>query len=297
MLTHQFVSIQKPSRVVILGAKGFLASALIHDLEMSNINCRPAGSAEADLTDSAAVEKLGGILSPDDVLVFPAALTPDKGRDAATLMQNLRMAEHVSAVLARVACAHLVYISSDAVYDWRSSLINEESSCEPIDLYALMHIARERMLSSACRNAKIPFAAIRPCAVYGPGDTHNSYGPNRFIRNALAEGVIRLFGEGEEQRDHVYVRDVAEIVRLCILHRSAGILNAVSGCAISFRSLAARVAAAVARAVRVECQPRSGPVTHRHFDITALACSFPSFRPTTLETGIAQSIDAISGML
>src|SRR5258708_8092590 len=100
-----------------------------------------------------------------------------------------------------------------------------------------MHLARERMLAHACQAAKIPFAVVRPCAVYGAGDTHNSYGPNRFIRTALAEGNIRLFGEGEEQRDHVYVRAVAEILTLSVVHRSTGLLNPASRNAASFADL------------------------------------------------------------
>jgi nucleoside-diphosphate-sugar epimerase len=210
------------------------------------------GSHEVDLFDSSAVEKLGLILKPDDVIIVTAALTPDQGRDVTTLTKNLRMAEQLCAVLARFSCAHVIYISSDAVYDARSSLIDEQSSCEPLDLYSLMHIARERMLAHACQAAKIPFAVVRPCAVYGAGDTHNSYGPNRFIRTALGEGNIRLFGEGEEQRDHIYVRDVAEILKLCVLQRSTGVLNAASGRAVSFGDVARMVISAAGRDVKLD---------------------------------------------
>jgi UDP-glucose 4-epimerase len=297
MLTHQFAVAQKPARAVILGARGFISVALAQALEKGQIACRPVGSHEANLLDSSAVEKLGVILKPDDVMIVTAALTPDKGRDVTTLMKNLRMAEQLCAVLAHFSCAHVIYISSDAVYDARSSLIDEQSSCEPFDLYALMHIARERMLAHACQAAKIPFAVVRPCAVYGAGDTHNSYGPNRFIRTALAEGNIRLFGEGEEQRDHIYVRDVAEIIQLCVLHRSTGVLNAASGKAVSFGDVARMVISAAGRDVKLELQPRGGPITHRHFDITTLIRAFPGFQPTPLEAGIAASLTDMSAVV
>ena len=297
MLTHQFAVAQKPARAVILGARGFISIALAQALERGRIACRPVGSHEVNLLDSSAVEKLGLILKPDDVMIVAAALTPDKGRDVATLMKNLRMAEQLCAVLARSGCAHVIYVSSDAVYDARSSLINEQSSCEPLDLYSLMHIARERMLAHACQVSKIPFAAVRPCAVYGAGDTHNSYGPNRFIRTALGEGNIRLFGEGEEQRDHIYVRDVAEILKLCVVHRSTGVLNAASGKAVSFGDVARLVISAAGRHVKLELQPRGGPITHCHFDITALIRAFPDFQPTALEAGIAASLADMSAVV
>jgi len=297
MLTHQFAVAQKPARAVILGARGFISVALAQALEKGQIACRPVGSHEANLLDSSAVEKLGVILKPDDVMIVTAALTPDKGRDVTTLMKNLRMAEQLCAVLARFSWAHVIYISSDAVYDARSSLIDEQSSCEPSDLYALMHVAREKMLAHACQAAKMPLAVVRPCAVYGAGDTHNSYGPNRFIRTALAEGNIRLFGEGEEQRDHIYVRDVVEIIKLCVLHRSTGVLNAASGKAVSFGDVARMVISAAGRDVKLDLQPRGGPITHRHFDITTLIRAFPGFQPTPLEAGIASSLADMSAVV
>ena len=288
MLTHLFAQPQKPSRVVVLGAKGFLARHLIELLNQEHIPCRAVGSAEVDLTASGAADALLAILEAQDALVVASALTPDKGRDPSTLMKNLRMAETLCAVPGAGACAHVVYISSDAVYDSRSSLINEQSSCEPADLYSLMHIAREKMLAYACQAGRIPYLVVRPCAVYGRGDTHNSYGPNRFLRTALADGKIRLFGRGEEQRDHLWVRDVAEIIRLCLVHRSTGVINAVSGKAVSFHDLAQRIATLAGRDVTLEFLARSGPITHRHFDISLLARAFPQFRPTPVEDGIAR---------
>jgi nucleoside-diphosphate-sugar epimerase len=224
-----------------------------------------------------------------------SALTPDKGRDAGTLMKNLRMAENACAAIAQAPPAHFVYISSDAVYDGRfSSLLNEDSSCEPTDLYAVMHIAREKMLSQTCRTAGVPFAVVRPCAVYGAGDTHNSYGPNRFVRTALKDGKITLFGEGEERRHHIHVTDLVKILQLCLVHRSSGTINAVTGEAISFREAAETIQAEAGRPVALECLPRGSAITHRHFDLTALTLAFPAFAPTPIHTGLRQMIAEVA---
>ncbi len=42
--------------------------------------------------------------------------------------------------------------------------------------------------------------------------------------------------------------------------------------------------------VTIESLPRSGPVTHRHFDKTALARSVPLLRPIPLDDALGQSI-------
>lgn len=294
MLVHKYSSPSKPTRVVILGGGGFLSPELARLLAEDAIPTRVIGSREIDLTAADTGDRLAAEIRPDDAVVMAAALTPDKGRDIATLMKNLRMAESVCAALDRAKPAHFLYISSDAVYDARSSLLTEESTCEPADLYSLMHIARERMLEQSCRSAAIPLAIVRPCAIYGPGDTHNSYGPNRFIRNA-SQGKITLFGVGEEQRDHVYVGDVLKMLKLCLLHRSVGVINAVSGRAASFRKVALHIMSLMPPGVELECRPSNAIVTHRHFDNTALIKSFPGFQPTSMEIGIKDTMDAIAG--
>lgn len=279
-----------PARVVILGAKGFLAAELRRGLDQAGIFCRPIGSNEIDLTDANSVAKLSAVLQPADALVVTSALTPDKGRDPAMLLRNVAMAASVAASLERAPCTHVVYISSDAVYGSRSSLISEESACETGDLYGAAHIAREKVLADACRRLAIPLVILRPCAIFGPGDTHNSYGPNRFIRTALKDGKIVLFGGGEERRDHIYVWDVAGLVCRCILYRSAGVLNAVTGRARSFREVAELVAASVGSSVVMDSLPRSGPVTHRHYDISALARAFPDFEPLDFTHALVETV-------
>jgi len=122
---------------------------------------------------------------------------------------------------------------------------------------------------------------VRPTLVYGLDDPHNGYGPNRFRRLAAEGKDIVLFGEGEERRDHVDVEDIAELVRLIVLHRSQGVANAVSGEVVSFRELAEQAAAAFSPRVAVKGSPRSGPMPHngyRPLSNRAAHDAFPGFR-------------------
>jgi nucleoside-diphosphate-sugar epimerase len=282
-------------RVLILGAGGFLSPVLRRHLEAHGANVIAMGRAALDLTAPDAGPRLAEQIGSRDVLVMAAALTPDKGKNAATLMANLRMGEAVSRALDQARPAQFVYISSDGVYDARfSSLLNEESTCEPADFYSLMHVGRERILAQSCQQAGIPFLVVRPCAIYGPGDTHNSYGPNRFIRSALEDGKITLFGNGEERRHHVLVDDLSELIRLCIAHETAGVLNGVTGSAVSFGELAEKICRLSARKIVIEKWPRVSSVTHRHFDTSALARAFPAFRATSLDDGLQKMLAPLS---
>lgn len=287
MLRHHRNAATRPERVVILGKSGFVARDLARYLSRQEVPFRAIGSSEIDLVQPQSVAQLQSALKEGDAVVVTAGLTPEKGKDVGTLMKNLAMVEHLAAALESVACAHLIYISSDAVYDWREGLIRESSVRQASDLYGLGHIAREQILTFTAAKLKIPLCVFCPCAIYGPRDTHNSYGPNRFLRSAIRDRTITLFGGGEETRDHIYIEDVSRLIDLCLRHRSDGVINAVSGAAVTFYEAASRIGKLAGSDVEIKFLPRRGPITHRHFDVTDRIKAFPSFSPTPLAEGLA----------
>ena len=153
-----------------------------------------------------------------------------------------------------------------------------------------MHVAREAMLEHTAGTTRVPLCIVRPCAVYGPGDTHNSYGPNRFVRSAYTTGKIELFGNGEEERDHIYVRDVSDFLMLCLRHTLQGIINITTGNAVSFLDLAQWIARSCPKQIVIEHLPRRVPVSHRRFDPGLRRKWFPEFEPRSLEVGLKQMI-------
>jgi nucleoside-diphosphate-sugar epimerase len=287
MLSHAFSTPAKPNRVVVLGTGGFIGRRLRKLCETSGIEHCGLGSGDIDLAQASAGMQLAERLRPQDVLVFLAALTPDKGRDSGTLMRNLSMARCVCEAAGRVELAQLVYASSDAVYSFATSLISEETPAVPVDLYGVMHRTRELMLAS---EAKAPLAILRFTAVYGDGDTHNSDGPNRFVRQAREEGRIALFGEGEETRDHLHIGDAAEVIGKVVVHRSAGLLNVATGRSETFRHVADLIAARAGHPVKVIPSLRQNPPTHRHFDTTNLIRAFPAMHFKSIEEGLPASL-------
>jgi nucleoside-diphosphate-sugar epimerase len=152
-----------------------------------------------------------------------------------------------------------------------------------------MHLTRELMLRGVCR---CPLAILRPTLLYGAADPHNGYGPNQYRRLAAAGQPIALFGKGEERRDHVLIDDAAEIVRLVLLHRSAGILNIATGTVASFHDIADMVAAHFTPRPEIVYKPRSGPMPHngyRSFDSSACRRAFPDFIYMSLIDGLAKT--------
>jgi nucleoside-diphosphate-sugar epimerase len=288
MIQHLHPKPVRPARVVVLGSSGFLGRHLVAHLHDQGIKVLPLSSRDVNLCAAWAGESLARLLHKDDALVFASCLTPDKGKDIRTTMRNLAMGEQVCAALQAVPCAHVVYVSSDAVYADSESLVREDSRCEPSSLYGLAHLTRERMIRVTAEASQTPWLIVRSTLVYGAGDTHNSYGPNRFARQVQQAGVIKLFGNGEEKRDHIHVDDVARLLALCLQHRTSGILNLTTGTSTSFLEVANLCLQYSRKSVTLEHLPRSGPVSHRHFDISALARAFPAWTFTPLREGLAR---------
>lgn len=285
MLIHHFETPQKPSRVVVLGSGGFIGGAIHRRLNAAGLTTLPLTRDQVDLEDTDAAVKLADLLEVGDTLVFVSAKAPCK--DLGMLIENTHMAQSVCNALKIKPVTHVIYISSDAVYKDSPKELTEASCAEPGVIHGVMHLTREVALSQEYSG---PLALVRPTLVYGFDDPHNGYGPNRFRRLAAAGKDIVLFGEGEEQRDHVDVNDIAELVYLIAMHRSRGVANAVSGEVVSFKELADQASVAFAAPVKVIGSIRNGPMPHngyRAFDNAAALKAFPGFRFKNWREGLS----------
>ncbi len=249
----------------------------------------PLGRAELDLLAEGAGAKLAGLLRPGDAVVTAAAIAPCK--NTAMLLDNMRIVQTLVQGLSAVPVAHVVNISSDAIYADGPVPLTEETPAAPTSLHGVMHLAREIALRAEVR---APIVMLRPTLIYGAADPHNGYGPNRFRRLAAAGQEIVLFGAGEERRDHVAVGDVAEIALRVLKHRSHGALNIASGEVHSFRDVADMTVALAGAKVAIKPSPRSGPMPHngyRPFDVAATKAAFPDFHYTPLREGLRRAAE------
>jgi nucleoside-diphosphate-sugar epimerase len=284
MLQHLNQVATKPQRVIIVGAGGFVGSTTLNNLKAKGIETVGITRQEIDLLKPNAQHALAEFVQPNDALVMISAIAPCKNSEQ--LIDNLQMMQTVCNVIKDKAAllSQVVYISSDAVYADDVALATEDSKIQPSSFHGMMHAARELMIKTAAGN--IPLAILRPSILFGHADPHNGYGPNRFFRLVNQGQTITLFGGGEEQRDNIFVDDVAEVIALTLMHRSKGVLNIATGKSHSFKDVADLVVKTAGKAVAVEPTARQNPITHRHFDITACRQAFPAFAYTDIAVGL-----------
>ena len=287
MLEHLRAEAAKPERVVVLGAAGFVGGAIASRLERDGVPVLRLSRKDVDLLAADAAERLAAVLKPGDAVVAASARAPCK--DSAMLVDNMRMARAMVQAIAAAKVAHVVNISSDAVYADSPGPLTEASCASPGSLHGAMHVAREVIFRT---EQAAPLATLRPSLIYGAADPHNGYGPNRFRRLAAKGEDIVLFGNGEERRDHVFIDDLAELAARVLYRRSRGELNIATGAVHSFAEIAERVLALSPGRSKIRTTPRTGPMPHngyRPFDIAACRAAFPDFRYTSLEDGLRKA--------
>ena len=187
MLKHLENENIKPTRVVVIGGQGFVGESVINKLSQNGVNCVSVGRKQVDLLEPDAKQKLQSLIQDGDVVVAAAAMAPCK--DIVMLRKNLTIVEAIFDGIKQANLSYFLNISSDAVYPDSPVPIDESVPLSPSSFHGIMHFAREvafRALES------VPSCNVRPSLIYGPGDPHNGYGPNQFVRLTANGNEIKL---------------------------------------------------------------------------------------------------------
>jgi len=278
---------EKPKRCILFGSNGFIGKNLSKNLTTNNIDIIKITSKDIDLTDKNYIKKISKLIEPKDVIIMLSALTPDRGKDLKTFFSNIQMIRNLTeAIKNRDDISQFIYFSSDAVYSFKDTLVDEQTTVTSSDYYSLMHLTREEIIKN---ELKIPYLIVRPTLVFGPGDTHNSYGPNRFIRGFFKQNEITLGGKGEETRDHIYINDLVKMINSMLQRKTVGTINLATGNSISFFSLATKISKFFPNS-KINLTERNNDITYRKFDNSLFKREFNDFSFNSLDNSIEQSI-------
>ncbi|MDB5245030.1 MAG: NDP-sugar epimerase [Parcubacteria group bacterium] len=184
----------------------------------------------------------------------------------------------------------IVFSSSAAVYGESDRVVSENDSLHPLSPYAQNKIDGEEML----RNSTTPNVILRYFNVYGPGQSAAYAGViTTFIRAALKNEDLILFGDGEQIRDFVYVDDVAR-ANIAAMESDVGgaeIFNIGSGTKTSIIELAQEIIrfTGSSSSIRHEA-PRSGDIVYSQADVSKAAELLGFRAEVSLEEGLRKTI-------
>ncbi len=187
----------------------------------------------------------------------------------------------------------LVFASSSSVYgDARDLPLREESPTRPYSPYGVTKLAAEHLCALYHSNHGLPTVALRYFTVYGPRQRPDM-GFHKFIRAALSDRPIVLYGDGEQTRDFTYVADAVEANWLALAPRAAGeVFNIGGGSRCSVNQVLASLEEILGRPIRRDHRPtQPGDVRHTWADTTR-AREVLGFSPrVSLREGLARQVE------
>ena len=141
-----------------------------------------------------------------------------------------------------------IYASSASVYGMGKKGFRESEECEsPMNPYAFSKLMFDRYVRQFADKVKSKIIGLRYFNVYGPQESHKGKMASIFYqiyKRMKLGGGPRLFkgtdgyGDGEQKRDFIYVKDVAKINLWCLEHELAnGIYNCGTGHAHTFNDV------------------------------------------------------------
>jgi nucleoside-diphosphate-sugar epimerase len=199
------------------------------------------------------------------------------------------------------ACAgrplhRFVHASSSSVYGDRAPIpMKEDALPQPVSPYGVTKMAAEQLGFLYHVNYGVPAVAMRYFTVYGPRQRPDM-AFNRFIRAALDNAPITLYGDGEQTRDFTFVGDA---VAATIAAGERGVpgtaYNIGGGARVSMNQVLQIIERVAGRPLKINREAaQKGDMRDTYAD-TSLARRDLGFVPTvSLEEGIKAEYEWLS---
>jgi len=194
----------------------------------------------------------------------------------------------------------IIYSSSCAVYGDSDALpLKETTLPEPKSPYAVSKLAAENYCKVYSEIYGLKSVSLRYFNVYGPKqDPFSDYAAviPKFISRVLQGENPIIYGDGEQTRDFIYVKDVVR-ANMLVMEKGEGVYNIASGKSVSINELARLICRIAGKNIDpIYEKEREGDIRHSVADISRT--KEIGFKPNySLEEGLAETIEYWKGKL
>ena len=303
-------------RVVVTGGAGFIGSNLVEVLsgdnevivvdDLSTGDIRNIQCVEGDVTfvrgSVTDLNLLMRVFEDVDYVFHLAAIAsvPGSIRDPITY-NNVNVKGTLNVLMAARDCGveKVVYASSSAVYGNTPELPKREDMLpDPLSPYAVTKLVGEYYCNVFNEVYGLKTVSLRYFNVYGPRQNpHSEYAAviPKFIKRVLSGKPPVIYGDGEQTRDFIFVKDVVNATILAAKSNAEGVYNIATGRKTSINDLAHMIMKLIDSnnpLKPVYDAPRAGDVRHSFGDISKARRDMGYEPRYSLEEGLMETISA-----
>lgn len=224
-------------------------------------------TVQGDIRDAQAVGKamvgITHVLHLAAQVSVPASIVDPVGSS----QHNLGGFLNVLDAARRVGVKRFVYASSAAVYGAPDKLpLDENSTVAPLSPYGLEKLINDQYAALYGHLYQLSSLGLRYFNVYGPRqDPASPYAGviSRFAAAMDKGDTLRVFGDGGQTRDFIFVKDVAQLNLRALKSDTAGVCNIATGHSVTLLELINTLAqcAACTAQIRYEASA-TGDIRH-----------------------------------
>jgi UDP-glucose 4-epimerase len=295
-------------RVLITGGAGFIGSHLTQywreraEVRILDVrDCQPSERGDIDFVRASILDPvaLRGAVSGVDFVFHLAAMVgvqESMENPQRCVETNVVGTLNVLQAAAEAGVRKFVFASSAAIYGDDPPVPTPETAVpKPKSPYAITKLDGEYYCEMFTREGRLETAAIRFFNVFGPGqDPLSPYAAAvpAFLRRALRGEPLDVFGDGEQTRDFIHVKDAVSALAFAAENTGlTGAFNCGYGRSTTINELVRQILALT----QAESQPnhfpaRAGDVRHSCASAEKLCAA--GWRPvSSLEQGLRETME------
>lgn len=301
--------------IAIVGANGFIGRHLVDLLsQSSNIHLSLFGREDKMIEGTAFhctkidlmdVKQINDQFVNIDIVYYLASATiPSTSWENPVLEfeNNLLPFFTFTDSIAKLGVKKIVFVSSaGTIYGPSLNKVAEDSDKQPFSPYGIIKLTMEHFLNYFKNKYDIHFDIYRISNVYGVGqNTSKGLGIiNTFIENILSKSEIHIFGNGENIRNYVYVKDVARILSHSSNKEltSSDIYNLSSNDTLSINDLVNILKTQIPKAFNVTYENnRKSDNAYIDLDNSKITKEIANFQFTPIQIGIDETYQHLKQM-
>lgn len=300
------------TKVIVTGGAGFIGSHIVHHAlergyevtvidnlhsgHLSNIGYgNEVTFVNATITEPKAISN--AFAGADGVFHLAARISVPESMQHPTAYfeTNTLGTVNVLQCMQQHRVPAIVLSSTSAIYGDNPVLPKAETLlAEPQSPYAISKLDGEHLLAMQAKFHAVHAVSLRYFNVFGPRqDPNSAYAAAIpiFIKKALSNEDIVIFGDGEQTRDFVFVEDVVR-ANFAAMEKGSGVINVACGQTITINQLAQQIIDLTGSTSKIlHAEERPGDVKHSCADNSKMRSQLGVTPQSDLEKGLTSTIN------